>query len=328
MRLIFAGTPEFARTALSALHHAGHEIVAVLTQPDRASGRGLALSVSPVKEEAIRLGLPVMQPASLKADRPEVDQARRDLEALTPELMVVAAYGLLLPRAVLDIPRWGCLNIHASLLPRWRGAAPIQAAIAAGDKKTGIALMQMEEGLDTGPVWASLETEITEADNFQTLHDRLAEMGANAVVALLREFPPSPRSRETARPRPQPEAGAAYAHKISKAQTWLDWRQSAVMLAAKVRALDPAPGALTRLDGETIKIFKAQAQPSRQSEALKTLVPGQIIEVDKQAIRVVCGDGILSLTVLQRPGARRLDAREFLNGKRVVVGQSFLPYSE
>lgn len=328
MRLIFAGTPEFARTALSALHHAGHQIVAVLTQPDRASGRGLALSVSPVKEEAIRLGLPVMQPASLKADRPEVDQARRDLEALKPELMVVAAYGLLLPRAVLDIPRWGCLNIHASLLPRWRGAAPIQAAIAAGDKKTGIALMQMEEGLDTGPVWASLETEIAEADNFQTLHDRLAEMGANAVVALLREFPPSPCAGETARPRPQPEAGAVYAHKISKTQTWLDWRQSAVMLAAKIRALDPAPGALTRLDGETIKIFKAQAQPLRQPEALKTLVPGQIIEVDKQAIRVVCGEGILSLTALQRPGARRLEVREFLNGKRVVAGQSFLPYSE
>jgi len=328
MRLIFAGTPEFARTALSALYHAGHEIVAVLTQPDRSSGRGLSISVSPVKEEAVCLGLPILQPVSLKADRPDVDQARRTLEALKPDLMVVAAYGLLLPKAVLEIPKWGCLNIHASLLPRWRGAAPIQAAIAAGDKKTGIALMQMEEGLDTGPIWASIETEITEADNFQTLHDRLAEMGAKALVALLGQFPPTSRAGETIRPRPQTETGAVYAHKISKAQTWLDWRQSAVQLAAKVRALDPTPGALAILDGEMIKVFQAHAQALSPPEALKTLVPGQIIEVGKQAIRVVCGEGVLSLTALQRPGAKRLGVREFLNGKRVLAGQSFTPHSE
>lgn len=321
MRLVFAGTPAFARVALTALAQDGHDIVAVLTQPDRASGRGLELSKSPVKEEAEKLGFRVMQPVSLREGKPGADETKAALKDLAPDLMVVAAYGLILPREVLEIPRLGCLNIHASLLPRWRGAAPIQRAIEAGDAQTGVAMMQMEEGLDTGPVWSMAQTPIAETDNFQTLHDRLAELGAKEVTTLLRDFPTKVRQ-----PIAQPVDGVTYAKKISKEETWIDWGGAAAQVACKIRAFDPVPGALTQLDGETVKLFDARLPPGGAGEPLlKNASPGQILKVDAAGIEVACGKGSVVIGAIQRPGARRLAVREFLNGRRVTAGQSFGP---
>jgi methionyl-tRNA formyltransferase len=323
MRLIFAGTPEFARVSLTALADAGHQIVAVLTQPDRASGRGLDIQMSPVKHEAQRLGLPIMQPVSLRHDRPGAQEVIDQLSALHADLMVVAAYGLILPKNVLSIPRLGCLNIHASLLPRWRGAAPIQRAIAAGDHETGIALMQMEEGLDTGPVWLQRAIPITTNDNFQTLHDRCATLGAQMVVELLNDFPPL-----AGVPTPQPEEGVVYAHKITKQDTRIDWNQEAKTVAALIRAFDPLPGAVAVFSGEVVKAFDTIDFPMHTQEgALKNAVPGQIIQADKEALIVACGGGAVRIGALQRPGGKRLGFREFLNGRRVTAGQRFEPVS-
>jgi methionyl-tRNA formyltransferase len=327
MRLVFAGTPAFARVALAALAQAGHEIVAVLTQPDRASGRGLALASSPVKQEAQSRGLCVMQPVSLREGAPGAAQTKAALIELAPDLMVVAAYGLILPRDVLEIPRHGCLNIHASLLPRWRGAAPIQRAIAAGDACTGIALMQMEEGLDTGPVWSMAQTPIFEHDNFQTLHDRLAELGAAEVVKLLHDFPQKGMS-----PSPQPELGVTYAKKISKDDTTIDWHRSAFEVACQIRSLDPAPGAQARLGKETIKLFDARVWEAPAPDALKAhgdagpldlknASPGQIFMADSRGFVIACGRGAVAIGAAQRPGARRLAITEFLRGARVSAGQ-------
>lgn len=319
MRLVFAGTPEFARAALSALHAAGHDIVAVFTQPDRASGRGLMLSQSPVKERALQLGLPVVQPVSLREGKPGADEARALLQSLAPDVMVVAAYGLILPAEVLGIPRLGCINIHASLLPRWRGAAPIQRAIAAGDTQTGIALMQMEEGLDTGPIWWEVATPITDADNFQTLHDRLAGLGAKAIVEFLASVP-----NTAARPRPQSAQGVVYAHKLSRQDLAVDWSQSADQVSCHIRALDPSPGAQTQLEGQTVKVFQARVVPGEVSQTvLKTATPGQIIQADRQGFWVACGQGAVELGALQRAGGKRLGFREFLNGRTVTAGQIF-----
>lgn len=314
MRLVFAGTPEFARHALTALHEAGHDIVMVLTQPDRAAGRGLSMSLSPVKQEALRLGLPVLQPVSLKIDQPGAQEAKSELRRLQPDLMVVAAYGLLLPKDVLEIPRYGCLNIHASLLPRWRGAAPIQRAIAEGDAETGIALMQMAEGLDTGPVWVQQSTPIAAEDNFQTLHDRLATIGAELLVRHLSDFP-----RSGLTPNPQPRQGVTYAHKITKVDTPIDWSRSARAVANHIRALDPTPGAQTSFDHESLKVFGAIAL----ANPLKNAVSGQIIQADRDGLLVACGEGAVSIAALQRSGGKRLGFREFLNGKKVVPGQCF-----
>lgn len=319
MRIVFAGTPEFARLALTALHEAGHEIVAVLTQPDRVSGRGLELSMSPVKREAQRLGLTILQPQSLRQGRPGADEAMAALSELAPELMVVAAYGLILPQAVLSLPKYGCLNIHASLLPRWRGAAPIQRAIAAGDLKTGVGLMQMEEGLDTGPVWSEVETPILPTDNFQTLHDRLAAMGASALVTLLKDFPPPDRQAVA-----QTEIGVVYAHKIGKEDGLIDWSKTSRQVCDQIRALDPAPGAVAGFAGERVKVFDASATDDNLAEqALKNHAPGQIIQADKDALLVACGQGVIRIGALQRPGGKRLGFREFLNGRRVLPGQQF-----
>lgn len=321
MRLVFAGTPAFARVALLALAQAGHEIVAVLTQPDRASGRGLELTRSPVKEAAQALGLRVMQPISLRDEKPGAQEAKAALAAFQPDLMVVAAYGLILPRDVLDIPRYGCLNIHASLLPRWRGAAPIQRAIEAGDACTGIALMQMEEGLDTGAVWSMVSIPIEPADNFQTLHDRLADLGARQLVDLLRDFPPKGKS-----PSPQLASGVTYAKKITKEDTLIDWRASAFEVACKIRALDPAPGAQSALDQERIKLFDAHETLRHEGEPLlKNPTPGQILKAQADGLVVACGEGAVVIGAVQRSGARRLSVREFLNGHRVTAGQSFGP---
>lgn len=319
MRLVFAGTPEFARLALTALHQAGHDIVAVLTQPDRVSGRGLELSISPVKREALRLGLTVLQPMSLREGRPGRDEAMAALSALKPELMVVAAYGLILPKDVLTLPKHGCLNIHASLLPRWRGAAPIQRAIAAGDLQTGVALMQMEEGLDTGPVWTEVVTPIAPTDNFQTLHDRLAEIGASSVVTLLNDFPP-----RDCQPAIQSEHGVVYAHKIGKEDVRIDWSWPCQQVCNLIRAFDPAPGAVAEFAGERVKVFEAEIAPvDLGQEPLKNSVPGQIIQADREGLLIACGQGAVRIGALQRPGGKRLGFREFLNGRRVLHGQKF-----
>jgi methionyl-tRNA formyltransferase len=321
MRLIFAGTPEFARVALTALSEAGHAIVAVLTQPDRASGRGLDVQISPVKREAQRLGLEVLQPVSLRPNKPGAQEAIDRLTALDADVMIVAAYGLILPKNVLSLPRLGCLNIHASLLPRWRGAAPIQRAIAAGDSQTGIALMQMEEGLDTGPVWSQKITAIDAADNFQTLHDRLAALGACAVVELLKDFPP-----KNATPVVQPEEGVLYAHKITKEDTRIEWHLKSRAVADVIRAFDPSPGAVAVFHGEAVKIFDAtDAIAETSGDTLKNALPGQIIQADKEALLVACGEGAVRIGALQRPGGKRLGFREFLNGRRVLAGQRFEP---
>ena len=314
MRIVFAGTPRFASDALTALYKAGHEIVAVLTQPDRQSGRGLALSQSPVKQAALARGLLVIQPQSLREGKPGAEEAVATLSELAPDVMVVAAYGLILPKRVLMLPRYGCLNIHASLLPRWRGAAPIQRAIAAGDTQTGIALMQMEEGLDTGPVWRSVQTPIHPDDTFESLHDRLSQLGAEATVALLNDFPPVGEA-----PVPQSDQGVTYAHKIEKKDTLIDWTRPAQAIACQVRAFDPSPGAIARWQGNPVKVF--QGHPV--ADPLKNGSPGQILQADREALLVACGQGALQIGALQRAGAKRQGFREFLNGQRVTVGQQF-----
>jgi methionyl-tRNA formyltransferase len=314
MRIVFAGTPEFARVALLALIQAGHDCVAVMTQPDRPSGRGRQLLESPVKQEASRLGLLVMQPPGLKSSSPESGPALDLLRKLQPDVMVVVAYGLIVPPAVLEIPRFGCINIHASLLPRWRGAAPIQRAIAAGDRETGVALMQMEAGLDTGPVWAEYRCPITPDDNFKSLHDRLADMGARGIVDLLVEFPPPDR-----RPVAQAEEGAVYAHKIMKADLEIDWSKPALAVCDQIRAYDPTPGATAHFGGELLKCF----EPGLWPEALKNPVAGQIIRMDQDRLVIACGEGAITVGAAQRPGGRRLKMREFLNGWPVRLGQRF-----
>jgi methionyl-tRNA formyltransferase len=315
MRIIFAGTPDFARASLKALHEAGHEIAAVLTQPDRPSGRGRALHHSPVKELAIALGLQIMQPVSLRPGKPGADEARAALQALAPDVMVVAAYGLILPREVLSLPRFGCLNIHASLLPRWRGAAPIQRAIAAGDSETGIALMQMEEGLDTGPVWHEEKTAITAEDNFATLHDRLRDMGAQSLVALLRDFPAAGKT-----PMPQRSEGVTYANKISREDTVIDWSQSARQVRDQIRAYDPYPGAIAMLQGEQVKLF---AVSGTVSGTVPDTVPGTLLEASSQGLLISCGAEAVRVQAIQRPGAKRVSIKDFLNGRSLAKGERF-----
>lgn len=310
MKIIFAGTPEFARVALAALIDAGHEVVLVLTQPDRKSGRGMKLTPSPVKQEAERHGIPVYQPESL---RDPASHAR--LRAAGAELMVVAAYGLILPQAVLDIPPRGCLNIHASLLPRWRGAAPIQRAIEAGDKETGISIMQMEAGLDTGPVLLEKSLPILDTDTAGSLHDRLAALGAEAIVEALSRL-------DGLTPVPQPEQGVTYAAKLTKEEARLDWTLPAEVLARKIRAFNPVPGAWTLLPpplsgeggGEILKIWQAGVVPGKGS-------PGEVLEAAGRLV-VACGEGALKITELQKAGGRRQDAAAFLAGAKIIPGMS------
>jgi methionyl-tRNA formyltransferase len=313
MRIVFAGTPEFARVALQALAESEHQIIAVLTQPDRVAGRGLQISMSPVKQEALGRGLTVLQPQSLKSEKPGAKEAIDALTQMQPDLMVVAAYGLILPKEVLSIPRYGCLNIHASLLPRWRGAAPIQRAIAAQDPITGVALMQMEEGLDTGPVWETRETPISAQDNFQTVHDRLAHLGAQALVTHLNNFPVAGRS-----PIPQSQEGVTYANKILKSDLSIQWNQPARQIVAQISAFDPAPGAIAQLQGEPVKLAQAALIDLRAAGQ-----PGEILKADREGLHVACSPGVLSIGRLQRPGGRWLTAREFLNGRPISAGEFF-----
>jgi len=306
MRIAFAGTPEFAARALAALIEAGHDIALVLTQPDRAAGRGMKLKAGPVKEIALRHALSVAQPESLKADA-----ARQVIIDARPELMVVAAYGLILPQAVLDIPPLGCVNIHASLLPRWRGAAPIQRAIEAGDRETGITLMQMDAGLDTGDILSLHPLAIGDEANAAQLHDRLAALGAQAIVDLL------PRLARGEVQRIAQDADAAtYAAKLSKEAARIDWHRPADALARAVRAFDPVPGAHALLHGAPVKVWRAR--PSTGSGE-----PGAVLEATPAGIRVACGDGALMLLELQQAGGRRLPVNAFIAGHPVDTQDRF-----
>lgn len=301
MRIIFAGTPPFAAAALNALADAGHDIVQVLTQPDRPAGRGMKLTPSAVKQAALARGLPVYQPASLKM--PEAQAALRGADA---DVMVVAAYGLILPQAVLDLPRFGCLNIHASLLPRWRGAAPIQRAILAGDAETGITIMQMDAGLDTGAMLSKTVVPIQESDTAASLHDTLAKAGAEAIVAALVNY-------ATLVPVAQDDAAATYAAKLSKEEAKLDWQQSATTLARAIRAYNPAPGAWTLLAGAPLKVWAARACDGSGR-------PGEVLSADADQLIVACGTGALALQEIQPAGSKRMPTAAFLSGRTLPDG--------
>ncbi|MBA2962966.1 MULTISPECIES: methionyl-tRNA formyltransferase [Ramlibacter] len=315
MRVAFAGTPDFARSALEALHAAGHTIPLVLTQPDRPAGRGLKLQASPVKQAALAHGIPVAQPRSLRLDGKFPDdaaQARDLLRAADLDVLVVAAYGLILPQWVLDTPRRGCLNIHASLLPRWRGAAPIHRALEAGDAHTGVTIMQMDAGLDTGDMLLVEPLPITPRDTTGTLHDTLAALGARLVVEAL-----ALAARGALARTPQPAAGVSYAHKIDKAEAQLDWSQPATAIERRLRAFDPFPGATSTLAGEALKLWRGEVI------APAAAAPGTVLAVSPQGLDVATGDGALRLTELQRPGGRRLPAAQVLQGLAVSPGQRF-----
>ena len=327
MRIVFAGTPAFARAALEQLDAAGFKIALVLTQPDRPAGRGLQLQPSPVKALALQRGWTVAQPRSLRLDGRYPDDAAdaaRALAAARADAMVVAAYGLILPQWVLDGPRLGCLNIHASLLPRWRGAAPIHRAIEAGDAETGITIMQMDAGLDTGAMLRVERTPIRhdgpEPDTTARLHDRLADLGARLVVQTLRDA-----GRGELRPRPQPADGATYARKVDKHEAQIDWAQDAAAIVRRIRAFDPFPGAATSLGAEVLKLWAAEvARAPDAAGAAGVAAPGTILAASPAGIEVAALDSTVRLTELQRPGGRRLAAGDFLRGFGLRPGQAFV----
>jgi methionyl-tRNA formyltransferase len=308
LRIVFAGTPEFSVPALEALHAAGHEIAAVYAQPDRPAGRGRAVGSGPVKRRALDLGLHVEQPATLRSA-----EAAATLRAFSADLMVVVAYGLILPQAVLDLPRLGCLNIHASLLPRWRGAAPIQRAILAGDTRTGITIMQMDAGLDTGPMLLVRETGIGPEENAGSLHDRLGALGAQAIVEAVAGW-----SEGRIAPAAQPADGVTYAAKIRKEEAVIDWSHPAVEIARQVRAFNPWPVAETRWRDRQLRIWEAvplsagDAGPGAGA-GIAASVPGRVIESGQGRLLVATGDGVLDVRRLQLAGRNAMQAAEFLN---------------
>lgn len=301
MRVVFAGTPEFSVPCLEACRASGVEVVAVYTQPDRPAGRGRKLTPSPVKQAALAANIPVEQPESLKTV-----EARATLEAYRPDLMVVVAYGLILSRKVLAIPRLGCWNVHASLLPRWRGAAPIQRAILAGDSESGVDLMQMEAGLDTGPVLLERRTPITREDTGGSLHDRLSLLGADVLAEGLRRT----LAGETLQATPQSDDGVMYAHKLEKAEARLDFSRSALALERQVHAFDPWPVAEGDIAGENVRIWAAHALDQSHRTA-----PGSVIAAQRDGIDVACGEGVLRITALQRAGGKRITAADYLNAR-------------
>jgi methionyl-tRNA formyltransferase len=309
MKIIFAGTPEFAVTALNALYDAGHEITLVLTQPDRPAGRGMQLHASPVKQCALAHHTPVAQPVSLRLDGkyPEIAQEAHDLLHATPhDVMVVAAYGLILPPSVLRIPRYGCINIHGSLLPRWRGAAPIHRAIEAGDAFTGVTIMQMEAGLDTGPMLLSGKLPIADDDTTATLHDKVAALGAALIVDAIGQL----ERGVLPAPQVQPESGVTYAAKIAKEEAALDFSMPAATLVRRIRAFNPFPGATGQCEGLAVKIWQARALPASSAAA-----PGTVLTANAhEGVLVACGDGVLELLELQKAGGKRLPAAEFIKG--------------
>ena len=318
MRVIFAGTPEFARSALAALHAAGHEIVGVFTQPDRPAGRGMKLQASAVKQFALAHNLPVVQPHSLKLDGKcpeEAAAAQAFIAQAQADVMVVAAYGLILPQWVLDAPKHGCLNIHASLLPRWRGAAPIHRAIEAGDAQTGVTIMQMDAGLDTGDMLLEETLPILMQDTTASLHDKLASMGAALIVKALTQV-------GQFKPVKQPAEGVTYAHKIEKAEAAIDWTLSAQSLSQRIRAFDPFPGMTAQMAGETVKVWQAHglAEAPAHASAAK---PGTLLAIDESGLQVACGDGVLCLTQLQKPGGKRQAVADFVRHFKGTVGDVF-----
>ncbi len=306
MRIVFAGTPVFAACALRALLDAGHEVTLVLAQPERPAGRGLKALPGAVRSLAEERGIPLFQPPSLKA--PDVLSR---IAAAHPDVLVVAAYGLILPQTVIDLAPHGAINIHASLLPRWRGAAPIQRALLAGDLETGISIMQMDAGLDTGPVILQRELTIAPDDDAQTLGARLAGLGSTSIVAAIEAL-----AAGRAQPVPQPAEGAIYAPKITTIETVLDWTRAALVLERTVRAFRPAPGARSLLRDEPIKIWSARV-------ALGRAEPGSVLQAGPAGLRVACGEGALDILELQRAGGRRLAAGEFLRGFAVHPGERF-----
>lgn len=317
MKIVFAGTPEFAASALAALLQTDHEIVAVYTQPDRKAGRGQKLTASAVKQLALQHGLPVLQPLHFKASTEEGLAAQAELKALNADVMVVAAYGLILPQAVLDTPKYGCLNIHASLLPRWRGAAPIQRAIAAGDAETGITIMKMAAGLDTGDMMYKTACPIEAHDTAASLHDKLAAQGAEAVAAVLQSEQALQRylqAREV-----QDEALTVYAHKLSKAEAQIDWTQDAASIDRNIRAFNPWPVAFIALDdSSSLRVW--QSQLSAESAAHQPA--GAIIAIDKQGVHVACGDQhAICLSSLQWPGGKPLNPVQIHQTQKLTVGQ-------
>jgi len=314
MRVIFAGTPDFAAVALARIHAAGHSVVLVLTQPDRPAGRGMKLQASAVKQLALQHGMPVAQPRSLRRDGKYPEDAAMAAQAIHDagaDVMVVAAYGLILPQWVLDAPRWGCLNIHASLLPRWRGAAPIHRAIEAGDARTGVTIMQMDAGLDTGDMLLTDALDIAPDDTTASLHDRLAASGGALILQALEHAQAGALA-----PQPQPDTGVTYAHKIDKAEAAVDWTDTAEVIARRVRAFHPFPGATAQCGAETLKLWQAQVQ--RGDHGVK---PGTVLRADAQGICIACGQDVLCVSQLQRAGGKRLNAADFLRGFELTPGQ-------
>lgn len=320
MRVIFAGTPEFARVALEKLHAAGFEIPLVLSQPDRPAGRGMKLQASPVKQWAETSHTPIAQPRSLRLDGKFPDDAAAAREAITAaraDVMVVAAYGLILPLWVLDVPRLGCLNIHASLLPRWRGAAPIHRAIEAGDPETGVTIMQMDAGLDTGDMLLTEKLRIAPGDTTASLHDRLANLGGRLIVEAL-EIAACGGLQAVS----QPAEGITYAHKIEKHEALLDWSQSAAVLERRIRAFNPFPGAAGVVDGQTLKFWRAEvlADVRRPGGA----EAGEVLAAGPQGVDICAADGVLRMSRLQKAGGKALDASEFLRGFEIRPGMVFI----
>ncbi len=304
LRIIFAGTPDFAASALNALINKGYNIVATYTQPDRPAGRGKKMHKSPVKQLAERHNIPVYQPLNFKDDTDQ--QALKRLDA---DLMIVAAYGIILPKAVLDTPKRGCINIHASILPRWRGAAPIQRAIQAGDTETGITIMQMDEGLDTGNILWVKKTAITENDNGGTLHDRLADLGAEAMIEALERLDTSELTNEQ-----QDDQQACYAHKLSKADAEIDWTQTAKSIQLTIRAFNPWPVAYAIETGERIRLFEAEIVENNTDKS-----PGTVINKTRDGVVVVCGEGAINIKKLQLPGAKAMSVSDFVNGGKAML---------
>ena len=307
LRVAFAGTPEFAACALEAILAAGYDVPLVLTQPDRPAGRGMKLTPSAVKQLALARGIAVDQPEKLRTE-----EQRARLAACAPDLLVVAAYGLILPKAVLELPRLGCLNIHASLLPRWRGAAPIHRAIEAGDAETGITIMQMDEGLDTGPMLLRRALPIAADDTTASLHDRLAALGGECIVEALGALAGGGLAAT-----PQPAEGVTYAAKIGRAEADIDWSRPAAEIERAMRAFDPFPGAVSSLRDTVVKCWSGKVVPGSGE-------PGSVLAVDDEGITIACGRDALRCTVLQRPGSKRLPAGEFLRGFPVSIGERFV----
>jgi methionyl-tRNA formyltransferase len=307
LRIVFAGTPEFALPALDRLAGTAHALVGVLTQPDRPAGRGRVLTASPVKRRALQLGIPVAQPATLNSD-----VERETLVAWSPDLLVVVAYGLILPPPVLKLPRLGCLNIHASLLPRWRGAAPIQRALLAGDSETGVSIMQLEAGLDTGPVYLEQRIAIERGVNADKLQATLADLGADALIEVVAGLENGTACAVTQSPN-----GVTYASKVSKQEARIAWNQSALQIERQVNAFNPRPVAETYLEVERVRIWRAHAlDSSRLSDAQMSAMPGTSLQTEPDALWIRCGEGVLAIEQLQLPGRRQVGAAEFIRARQ------------